>query len=87
MLYIIRNCDTQKAIGTRKTIKSAYNFCKRLEYLGLSNFSIHEFDDDYDKCPSVNVDEFVFSYEHDKIKDFSTLNDKIREVKDLDVQQ
>ena len=71
MLYIITNYDTEETIGTRKTIKGAFNLCKRLEYLGLSNFSIQEFDEDYDECTSVNVDEFVFRYEHDKIKDFS----------------
>jgi hypothetical protein len=71
MLYIITNYDTEETIGTRKTIKGAFNLCKRLENLGLSNFSIQEVDEDNDEYTSVNVDEFVFRYEHDKIKDFS----------------
>ena len=71
MLYTIKNCDTQERVGTRKTIKGAFNLCKRLENSGLSNFTIQEFDEDSDEYTSINVDEFVFRYEHDKIKDFS----------------
>jgi pectate lyase len=72
MLYTIKNCDTQERVGTRKTIKGAFNLCKRLENSGLSNFTIQEFDEDNDEYTSINVDEFVFWYENDKIKDFST---------------
>ena len=71
MKYTITEYDTDKKTGSRKTIRGAYDFCKRLKNKGLSNFNIQEFDEENDEYTSVNVDEFVFEYEENNIKDFS----------------
>ena len=56
-------------IGTRRTIKGAYNFCKRLDV--ISNYRVQEVDEENDEYTSVNADEFVYEYELSAIKDFS----------------
>jgi hypothetical protein len=56
-------------IGTRRSIRGAYNFCKRLA--GLSNYRIQEVDEELDNYTSVNAEEFVYEYELSAIKDFS----------------
>lgn len=71
MEYTITHIDTGIKISTRKTIKGAYNLCNKLKYKGLSNYNIQEYDEENDEYTSVNVDEFVFEYEENKISDFS----------------
>ena len=70
MEYTIKNYDTEKVIAIRRSIKGAYNFCKKLK--GVSNFNIQEFDEENDEYTSVNADSFVYQYEENAIKDFGT---------------